>query len=255
MTEDTLTALLKSIGLHHTAHTLPDLIARATKERWAPHAIIEQLATSEDIDRKRKSLERRSRRSRVGQFTTMADFDWNWPKKIDRQAVEEALALEFVATSSNVVLVGAQGLGKTMIAQNIAHNAVLRGHSALFITAAQLLNDLAGQESSRALERRLRFYCQSTSVLCVDEIGYLSYENRSADLLYEVISRRYKKRSLVLTTNLAFADWPTVFPNASCAVAMIDRLIENSSIIAIQGDSYRKRVAEQRIKDRPRKPK
>jgi DNA replication protein DnaC len=74
-------------------------------------------------------------------------------------------------------------------------------------------------------------------------------------LLYEVISRRYKKRSLVLTTNLAFSDWPTVFPNASCAVAMIDRLIESSSIIAIQGDSYRKRVAEQRIKSRSRKIK
>ncbi len=255
MTSDSLEPLLKSIGLHHTAQSLSDFIARATKERWSPRVIMEQFAKAEDVDRKRKSLERRSRHSRVGRFTSMADFDWNWPKKVDRQAVEEALALDFLSSNSNVVLVGAQGLGKTMIAQNIAHNAVLKGHSALFITAAQLLNDLAGQESSRALERRLRFYCQSTTVLCVDEIGYLNYENRSADLLYEVISRRYKKKSLVITTNLAFSDWPTVFPNASCAVAMIDRLIEDSSIIAVQGDSFRKRVAEQRIKNKPRNSK
>jgi DNA replication protein DnaC len=251
---DDLIDLLKSLGLHRTAQTLPDLIASATKQRWSARTLIERLAAEEDADKKKKGLERRSRRSRVGHLLPMVDYDWNWPKKIDRVAVEEALALDFVGSNSNVVLVGAQGLGKTMIAQNIAHNAVLKGHSALFITAAQLLNDLASQESSRALERKLRFYCNAVSVLCVDEIGYLSYENRAADLLYEVISRRHKKKSLVITTNLAFSDWPTVFPNASCAVAMIDRLIEHSSIIAIEGDSFRKRVAEQRIKNK-RKPK
>jgi DNA replication protein DnaC len=252
MSKDTLIELLESIGLRSTAESLPDFIARATKDRWPVRTIIERLAAAEDADRKKRTLERRSRRSRVGHLSPMTDYDWNWPKKIDRAAVEEALALDFIATNSNVVLVGAQGLGKTMIAQNIAHNAVLGGHSALFVTAAQLLNDLAGQESPRALERRLRFYCQATNILCVDEIGYLSYENRAADLLYEVISRRHKKKSLVITTNLAFTDWPSVFPNASCAVAMIDRLIERSSIIAIEGDSYRKRVAEQTIKSKKR---
>lgn len=244
-----LARTLRVLGLHHTADTLADLVARATKARLSPLQLLEQMAAAEDADRKRRSLERRSRRSRVGQLAPMTDFDWNWPKKIDRQAVEEALSLGFATEVSNVVLVGAQGLGKTMIAQNIAHNAVLAGHSALFISAAQLINDLAGQESPRMLERRIKFYGQ-ISVLCIDEIGYLSYENRAADLLYEVISRRHKKKSVVITTNLAFKDWPTVFPNASCAVALVDRLIEHSSIIAIEGDSYRKRVAEIRNKNR-----
>lgn len=244
-----LAQTLRALGLHYTADTLSDLLARATKARLSPLQLLEQLTAAEDADRKRRSLERRSRRSRVGQLVPMADFDWNWPKKIDRQAVEEALSLAFATEVSNIVLVGAQGLGKTMIAQNIAHNAVLAGHSALFISAAQLINDLAGQESPRALERRIRFYGQ-ISVLCIDEIGYLSYENRAADLLYEIISRRHKKKSVVITTNLAFKDWPTVFPNASCAVALVDRLIEHSSIIAIEGDSYRKRVAEIRNKNR-----
>lgn len=251
---DSLQQALRDLGLHHTALSLSDLVTRATKTRLSPLQLIEQLVHAEDADRKRRSLERRSKRSRVGHVPPIADFDWNWPNKIDRQAVEEALSLNFASEAANVVLVGAQGLGKTMIAQNIAHNAVLAGHSALFITAAQLINDLGAQESSRSLERRLKFYSQAISVLCIDEIGYLSYENRAADLLYEVISRRHKKKSVVITTNLAFKDWPTVFPNASCAVALIDRLIEHSSIIAIEGDSFRKRVAEIRHKAKSRKP-
>jgi hypothetical protein len=111
-----------------------------------------------------------------------------------------------------------------MIAQNIVHAALLAGHSALFITASQLLLDLGAQESTRALDRRLRYY-SSRALLCIDEIGYLSYDTRNADLLFQVVSRRYERRSLVLTTNLAFSEWSSVFPNAACTTALIDRVV------------------------------
>jgi IstB-like ATP binding protein len=137
----------------------------------------------------------------------------------------------------------AQGLGKTMIAQNTAHQAVFHGHSVLFLTAAQLLLDLGAQESARGLDRRLRFYA-SVALLVVDEVGYLSFDPRNADLLFQVISRRYEKKSLVLTTNLVFQDWPSIFPNASCATALIDRVIHHADVLAIEGDSYRLREAE-----------
>jgi DNA replication protein DnaC len=246
---------LRALGLHHTAHGLSDLIALATKRRMGPRELIEYIARTEEVDRKNKSLERRSTRSRVGKFKPIADFDWNWPKKIDRQAVEDTMSLDFIPTASNVVLVGPAGVGKTMVAKNLVHHAVLKGHSALFISAAQLLNDLAAHDSSRALERKLRFYCQSIALLAIDEIGFLTYQDRAADLLYEVISRRHEKKSVVVTTNLAFSDWPSVFPNASCTVAMIDRIIEHSSIIEIVGDSWRKRAAEEKIKQKPSKTK
>jgi DNA replication protein DnaC len=132
-----------------------------------------------------------------------------------------------------------------MIAQNIAHQAVLQGHSVLFLTAAQLLLDLGAQESTRGLDRRLRFYA-SVALLVVHEVGYLSFDPRNADLLFQVISRRYEKKSLVLTTNLAFQDWPSIFPNASCATALIDRVIHHADVLAIEGDSYRLREAEKR---------
>ena len=250
-----LQQMLRALGLHYTAQGLDDLIATATKRRMGPRELIEHIARAEDLDRKNKSLERRSSRSRVGKFKPIADFDWNWPKKIDRQAVEDALTLDFIASASNVVLVGPAGLGKSMIAQNLVHNAVLKGHCALFLSAAQILNDLSAQDSGRALERKLKFYCQPISLLCIDEIGFLTYESRAADLLFQIISRRHEKKSVIITTNLAFSDWPTVFPNASCTVAMIDRLVEHSSIIDIGGDSWRKRAAEQRLKAKPRKLK
>ncbi len=123
-----------------------------------------------------------------------------------------------------------------MVAQNIAHQAILSGHGVLFISAAQLLLDLAGQESARALDRRLKYYAV-VGLLIVAEIGFLAFDNRNADLLFQVISRRYEKKSLVLNTNLALRDWPTIFPNATCATALIDRVVHHADVIAIEGDS------------------
>ena len=142
-----------------------------------------------------------------------------------------------------------------MIAQNIAHQAVLAGHSVLFTNAAQLLLDLSSQESARGLDRRLRHYCNRTGLLVIDEIGYLSYDNRNADLLFQVVSRRYERKSIVLTTNLPFAEWPTVFPNAACTTALIDRLVHHAEIIAIEGDSYRRRTAEEAVRKKRAKGK
>lgn len=238
-----LTEQLAALGLRHTAAHFDDLVALATRQRWSPVQLLEHLAQKEEEDRAHRSLERRLARSRLGRFKNMADFDWNWPKRIDRDAVEAALRLEFLAENRNLVLVAPQGLGKTMIAQNVGYQAILAGHSVLFVTAAQLLLDLGGQESARALDARFRHYC-ATSLLVVDEIGYLSYDNRNADLFFQVVSRRYERKSLVLTTNLPFREWPTIFPNATSATALIDRVVHHAEIIPIEGESYRKREAE-----------
>lgn len=246
MTTTTKTPLadqLNVLGLRHTAAHLDDLVATATKRRFGPTETIELIVEQEGQHRAKRSLERRLTRSRIGRFKSMADYEWDWPKRIDRDAIETALRLEFLDGSRNIVLVAPQGLGKTMIARNIAHQAVLAGHSVLFVTAAQLLLDLAAQDSARTLERRFRHYCRQ-SLLCLDEIGYLSYDARNADLLFQLISRRYENKSIVMTTNLAFSDWPTIFPNATCATALIDRAVHHADVIAIEGDSYRRREAE-----------
>jgi len=233
---------LAHIGLHATASSCDDFIARATKGRWTAHTMLEELARSEMLERGRRGLERRLAHSRLGRFRPIADFDWNWPKKIDREAIDRALTLEFVREGRNLIMVGTNGLGKTMITKNIAHAAVLAGHSVLFRTAAELLEDL--QVDSPELRRRRLAYYGRPSLLCIDEVGYLSYDNHAADLLYEVVNRRYEQKSLIVTTNRGFKEWNQVFPNATCIATLLDRLTHHADVTKIEGDSYRVRESE-----------
>jgi DNA replication protein DnaC len=244
-----LSANLTRLGLTHAAATVNDLIARATQKRWSPAVLLETLVQAELDQRAQRHLERRLRAARLGRFKSMTDWEWDWPKQIHRATVDRVFTLDFIAKGENIILVGNQGLGKTMLAKNLLHQAVLAGHSALFITASDLLLDLNGQETSRALERRFRAYTRPR-VLAIDEIGYLSYDAHAADLLFQIITRRYEERSIVVTTNRVFRDWNTVFPNASCAVALVDRLTHHSEILPIEGESYRRREAEARQKKR-----
>lgn len=248
----TLADNLRALGLRRTAEDLPDVLARATKSRWSPTVLLEELARAESQDRAQRSLERRLARARLARFKPMAEFDWSWPKALDRDAVERVLRLEFLADGSNVILAGAQGLGKTMIARNVGHQAVLQGHSVRSVTAAELLLDLGAQETARALERRLRAYVKPR-LLHLDELGYLTYDTRAADLLFQVVSRRYERASILVTTNLAFKDWGTVFPNGACVTALIDRLTHHAEIITLSGESYRRREAE--AAQKARRPK
>lgn len=209
-------------------------------------AWVTQLIEYEEAERQRRSLERRVRDARIGVFKPMADFDWAWPKKLDRDAVEDLFTLQFLRDGINAVLLGPNGVGKTMTIKNLAHHALLRGFTVRFTTASEMLGDLASRESSVALNRRLGRYCQP-QLLCVDEVGYLSYDNRYADLLFEVVTRRYQiPRSIILTTNKPFAEWPSVFPNAACVVTLVDRLMHRCELIDVEADSYRLKEATER---------
>jgi len=233
---DELRRRLKRLGLHATLAEL-DQIAH---EAW-----LSPLLAREEQERARRSLERRLRHAKIGRFRPLADFDWAWPKRIDREQIEALFTLRFLQDATNIVLVGANGLGKTLIAQNLAHHAVLQGHRVRFITAAELLSDLAAQETASALQRRLRHHLRP-DLLVIDELGYLSYGHRHADLLFEIVSRRYTHKSIVITTNKAFAEWSTVFPHASCVVTLVDRLVHHAEIVRIEGDSYRHKEAQER---------
>jgi len=240
---------LAQLGLRFTAQNLDDFIARATKHRWAPRTLLEQLARQEAEERARRGLERRLHDGRLGRFKPLADFDWNWPKKIDRGLIEAALTLEFIPEGRNLILLGTNGLGKTMIAKNIAHAAVLAGYSVLFCTAAELLADLDG-DSPQLRRRRLRKFTRP-HLLAIDEVGYLSYDDHAADLLYSVVNPRYEaRRSILLTTNLAFRNWNTVFPNAICITTLLDRLTHHAEVSLIEGASFRVRESEQEAEQR-----
>src|SRR5512143_470033 len=246
-----LTAQLQQIGLRAVPAELDDFLARATKARWSPRVLLEQLAQAEAAERSRRSLERRLRLSGIKSFKPMADFDWSSPAKIEREVMERALSLDFLREGRNLVLIGRNGLGKTMIAQNICHAAVMAGSSVLFRSAPALLEDLQRQ-TPEGRRRKLRGY-GSVGLLCIDEVGYLSFDDKAADLLYEVINRRYEHRSVIVTTNRPFKEWNEVFPNATCIATMLDRLLHRAEVTVIEGNSYRVRESELETAARRRK--
>jgi len=211
----------------------------------------QRLIEWEEQERARRSLERRVQAAHIGRFKPLCDFDWNWPKRCDRVAVDALMSLDFLSEATNVILVGRNGIGKSTIAKNIAHQALMHGHTVLFMTAGQLLGNLAALDSDSALRRRLREYT-APHLVCIDEVGYQSYSNRHADLLFELISRRYEQRSTIITTNRPFSEWGDVFPNAACVVSLVDRLVHNAEIIAIEGESYRAKEARERSERRAR---
>jgi len=208
----------------------------------------------EETERQQRGLERRLSAAHIGRFKPLADFDWNWPEHCDKAAVSDLMTLDFINGAVNVVLVGPNGIGKSMLAQNIVHHAVMHGHSALFVNAAQMLGDLAACDGDNALRRRLKHYARPT-VLAIDEIGYLSYGNRHADLLFEIVNRRYETKSTIVTTNRPFTEWSEVFPNAACVISIVDRLIHHSEIIVLEGQSYRIKEAKERASKKKRHSK
>lgn len=254
-----LASLLTKVGLSAIGAALEDFLARATKGRWSPAQILEEIARLEQIEKTRKSLQGRLQRARIGRFKTLADFDWNWPKKIERDLLERALTLEFIRDGRNLVLLGSNGLGKTMLAKNVAHQAVLAGFSVLFTTAADLIEDLRSR-SPETLRRRVARYTRP-HLLVIDEVGYLAYDSHAADLLYKVVDRRYERpgtrelssRSILITTNLAFRDWNTVFPNATSIATLLDKLTHHADVSLIEGPSYRVHESQKEAAARRRK--
>jgi DNA replication protein DnaC len=239
-THDPLLARAQALKLHGLLAHWADL----TECDW-----LESLIEWEEQERARRSLERRLGNAHLGRFKALADFDWAWPARCDREAVEELMRLTFLAEAANAILIGPNGVGKTTIARNIAHQAVLAGHTVLCTSAGHMLNELAGADGDNALRHRLALYARPR-LLLIDEIGYLSYSNRHADLLFEIISRRYQEKSTLVTTNRPFSEWGEVFPNAACVVSLVDRLVHNAEIIQIEGESYRLKEAKERSEQR-----
>lgn len=231
-----------------------DLKLHGLQAHWheiaeAQHPWLETVLSWEQQERKQRSLDRRLSSAKLGRFKPLNEFDWQWPDKIDSQAIQTLMQLDFLTTAGNIILLGSNGVGKSTLAQNLGYQAVMQGHTVLFTTAANLLNDLAALDSDNALRRRIKHYAKP-AFLIIDEVGYLSYSNRHADLLFEIINQRYEQRSTRVTTNRPFAEWNEVFPNAACVVSLIDRLVHHSEIIAIEGPSYRMKEAKEQATER-----
>ena len=239
---DALEELLR-LGFRAPVENLRALLAQLTKSRASPMETCEALVALEKREREAKNLARRTRLATLGTFKPIDAFDWNHPKAIDRSQYEELYTLAFLDKGENALLRGSSGLGKTMLAQNLGLAALTNGHTVLFTSLSWALADLLKQESIPAFERRLRRYLLP-DLLVIDEVGYVPCDSRSADLLYNIISRRHEKRSTLITTNLAFKQWGTIFPGAACVVALVDRFVQHCHVLDIEGESWRQKKVE-----------
>lgn len=232
----------QDLGFRSAPVAIRALIEEATKAKSSPAQVLERLAKLERRERDARNLARRTRFATLGPMSALDTFDWNHPRQIDRGLYSRLLELDFLAAGENVLVRGPSGVGKTTLAQNLGLAALNDGRRVRFTTLAAALSDLLKQESLPALDRRLRRYVLP-DLLVLDELGYLPCDSRSADLLYTILSRRHRLRSTVITTNLPFKEWGSVFPGAACVGALVDRFVERCHVIDIEADSWRQKRA------------
>jgi DNA replication protein DnaC len=229
------------LKLRFMAEHYQQLAAQAAQKGWSHQDYLERLIQGEAEMRWDNSIQRRIRMARFPVIKTLDQFQWNWPKKINRLQVQQLFTLDFIADRANAILLGGVGLGKTHLATALGYEACQRGHTVLFSTAVDVINTLTAAQVSGQLKSGLKRYLQP-SLLILDELGYLPIDKHGADLLFQVISCRYEKGSIVISSNRAYKDWPTIFNNdATLTSAILDRLLHHAETVVIEGRSYRMR--------------
>jgi DNA replication protein DnaC len=233
-----LEQVLRELHLDHAASILDTALEKAITRQDGPSALLDALMREQLRvhlqDRARRALNR----SAIFPLTTLDTFDFDYPDHIDRDLVRRAASLDFIQDKTNCVLVGPSGVGKTHIANAIGQLACLRGHRVRFTLAVDLVNELVAAQARNTLVRRLAAW-SAYDLLLVDELGYLSFDARGADFLYQVFNKRYQRRSTIVTTNLPFKDWGSLFHNTAAASAIAERLVHNGLLIKISGRTHR----------------
>ena len=229
-----------------------ELAQQAAQQQWDHVEYLRRLVEGEYTERRQRVIQRRVKAARFPVVKTLEQFRWDWPKKINRLAVQHLFRLEFIPQKANVVFLGNVGLGKTHLATALAYAACQEGCSVLFANAISVINDLAAAQKRGLLKRQLKRYL-APELLLLDELGYLPIDQHGADLLFQVISQRYERGSIVLTTNKPFKEWNEVFPNATCIATLLDRLLHHADLTVIEGKSYRLRESELETTARRRK--
>ena len=237
--DTTLAGYLDYLRLHAIHQHYQPLADQAGRESWTHVQYLSRLVESEALARLDRATQKRLRLARFPVLKTLEQFDWSWPKKINRGQVQNLFRLAWISDHANVVFLGGVGLGKTHLACALGHAACLAGHSVLFTTAVDIINTLGAAQTTGRLKAELKRYLKP-AVLAIDELGYLPIDKTGADLLFQIFSQRYERGSLLITTNQAYKHWARLFNNDSTLTsAVLDRVLHHAETVIIEGKSYR----------------
>lgn len=239
MSDDDLTRQLTYLKLPYILENHEAVGQLAARKQWTHVHYLAELINQESKLRHDRTTQRRIRMARFPVVKTLDQFNWSWPKKINRAQIQNLLRLKFIEDKSNVVFIGGVGLGKTHLASALGYQACLKGHTVLFASAIDVINNLISAQHAGALKQELKKYLKP-SMIILDELGYLPIDKNGADLLFQIISQRYEQGSIVITTNRVFKDWPQIFNNDNTLTsALLDRLLHHTEAVVIEGKSYR----------------
>jgi DNA replication protein DnaC len=234
-----LTAQLVALRLAYFLEHYEPLAQKSAAEHWSSIDYLARLVEGELARREDLAIARRVRSARFPVLKTLDQFQWSWPKKINRLQIQNLFRLAFIQDNTNLIFIGGVGLGKSHLAVALAHTACLKGHSVLFTTAVDIINTLAAAQANGNLKREMKKYLKPSILVC-DELGYLPIDKFGADCLFQIISHRYERGAIILTTNRVYKHWPEIFNNDSTlTAALLDRLLHHAETIVIEGKSYR----------------
>jgi DNA replication protein DnaC len=243
MMTETVSGKCRTLRLNTCMQQLSAVMDMAAQKNWPAVRTIEHLLDLELEARKQTQILLRFKQSRLCETPTIDQFDFNFHscRKNQKGKILQLLTLQFLVEKKDIILIGNPGVGKSFLAKTVAYAATQQGFKVLFTTAMDMINHLVAAEADHSLLKKLHHYA-CPQLLLIDELGYLPLGTRGSNLFFQVISQRHEKKSTLITTNLPFADWATIFDSTTVATAIADRLVYNSEVLILEGSSYRKRL-------------
>jgi DNA replication protein DnaC len=230
---------LTTLNLKFMVQNYEACAEQAASEHLTHVDFLQRLVEGESLRRQDNRIKQRIRSAHFPVVKTLEQFDWEWPRKVNRSQVQNLFRLSFMKDNGNVIFLSSVGLGKTHLATALGYAACLAGHTVLFASTVDMINTLNAAQAAYRLKTEIRRYI-NPRILVLDELGYLPIDKQGADLLFQVISQRYERGSIILTTNTPFKNWPAIFNNDSgITSAVLDRLLHHAETVILEGKSYR----------------